>query len=442
MRTRFAARRRLWLVVALVVALTAMSAAARPLARWISNRSAAAMPDETGAALGLLEQGFGQDGARVGYAFLVENADAAQAVQNSEYRVTAFDAAGTPLKDDAGPIVLLMPRQTLGVGGTIFGGEGVAISRIDVQLKSGSPAAVQTSPPLTVDTVRLRADASGAAAASGVVRNPFDRRITDVRASVVAYDAAGRIVGGGFAYLAFIPASGAVGVISSLASRPDVARVEMYASFSEKSQVTARGEGLPPGASEPVLTRQGFGQPGALGSTQLGYALLIQNPNQDFAVQGTQYHVTAYGEDGSVLATDDGRVETLLPGQTLGVAGAISLDTPERVARAEAYLLPGPLQMSGPAPGFIVENVANRGDGSPNPRVTGQVVNPYGRDVADVRVSAVAYDAAGDIIGGGYTFLDLAPANGRAPVEVPLVAEARPARVELHAAQSALSDRK
>jgi hypothetical protein len=72
--------------------------------------------------------------------------------------------------------------------------------------------------------------------------------------------------------------------------------------------------------------------------------------------------------------------------------------------------------------------------------VTGQIVSPYGSEITNLRVAAIAYDAAGEIIGGGYTFLDFVPANGKAAVEVSVTTAEEPTTVELYAAVSDLSE--
>jgi hypothetical protein len=443
MKGASAPKRHLLLVVFLVLVLAGMGLAGGPLAQLVrGGRSSPGATTNTtaGPPVRLVAHGFGQDnvrypqGGRAGYAFLVENPDPEQAIQDSEYRVTAYDSAGSRMATDAGPIVLLMPGQRLGVGGTLFLAEGARVARIGIEIRTGQRALVKKSPALTVDEIHCRTDIS-TAIASGVVRNPFDRNITDLRVSVVAYDASGRIIGGGFTYLAFVPASGAVGVISSLDAGSEAARVEMYASLSEKSSVTARGEGLPPGASDLRLISHGFGQRGP----QIGYALLVQNPNDGLMVTGTHYHVTGYGADGEVLATDDGRVEMLLPGETLGVASVAVSDGNEPISRTEVHILPGKCQLSGAAPSFHVDDATYDDDAS-TPRVSGRVVNPYGRDATKVRVSAIPYDAEGNIIGGGYAFLDLVAANGEAVADIGLTTAGRPARVELYATRSALSE--
>ena len=53
--------------------------------------------------------------------------------------------------------------------------------------------------------------------------------------------------------------------------------------------------------------------------------------------------------------------------------------------------------------------------------------------------TALAFDAADEIIGRGFTFLDFLPPQANAAASVPINVGAEPARVELYAALSALS---
>jgi hypothetical protein len=269
-----------------------------------------------------------------------------------------------------------------------------------------------------------------------VVNNPYDRMITDLRVSVVAYDRAGAIVGGGVTYLPFIAAAGKSGVVSSLVGDQTVARADIYPALSDQSQVTAPGDGLPFGAREPALLKYGFGQIGR----EVGYGVLIQNPNDSFRVQQTRFHVTAYGDGDRVLAVDDGIAEVLLATETLGVGGALSLDGDERVERVEVQLLAGKFTMSPAPPRFKAEEVTYVAD-EEHPHVSGQIVNPYSQDANNLLVSAIAYDTADAIIGGGYAFLEFVAAGGKSAVEVPLVTLPA-ARVELYATQSALTKMK
>ena len=57
-----------------------------------------------------------------------------------------------------------------------------------------------------------------------------------------------------------------------------------------------------------------------------------------------------------------------------------------------------------------------------------------------MKVSAIAYNENGEIIGSGFTFLDFAPANGKAAVEVSVTVDGTPTSVEIFATFSSLSE--
>ncbi|MGC8878225.1 MAG: hypothetical protein ACP5R2_03280 [Anaerolineae bacterium] len=431
-----------WLLVAFVLVLT-IANVITPLLRPVAEHEAIPLtevaPGEASGALQLIAQGFGQEETpeiasttRVGYAFLIRNNDTKRALQSSAYRVIAQDAANNVLASDDGPIVLVLPGQTLGIGGTLFVPGSARVTKIMVQLGAGELTTVRSSPFLSVEHVRY--DASPSATVSGVIRNPFERNITGLRISAVAYDAGDRIVGGGFSYLAFIPAGGSLGVIASLNRATDIARVELYPSLSSQSAVTWPDEGLPPGGRPLALGAHGFGQRG----TQLGYAFLLENPNDTLVVREIHYHVTAYNATGEVLATDDGRLDVLLPGEKLGVGGNLLLDHEEPIRQVEVAILPGKYQLSAGIPPFRVVDAVYHDDVA-QPYATGRLTNPHTQNATHLRLSAVAYNASGEIIGGGYAPLESAPAQGEVTAEVPIVSSEVPARVELYATRTTLT---
>ncbi len=384
-------------------------------------------------AIKLGSQGFGQDGQNVGYAFIVENPNAGASVESSQYQLAAYDAAGAVVATDSGYIELLLPGQTLGVGGTQYLDEGVTVSKIEVQLSQGEAVPSDPLPTFTIGSVSYT-PGEFASHASGTVTSPYKRDIENVKVSAIVYDAAGDIIGGGYAFLNFVPANGTTGVVVSVDSAEDVASVELYPAISALS-LLGSDAGLPDGAVDLVLTQFGFGQD----EEQAGFGLLVENPNEGFSVEGTRYHLTAYADDGKVLAVDEGFMEALLPRQTLGLGGNLYLDEGAIIARVEVQIMAGDFVPTDSLPFFTGENVTYQaGDFSSS--VTGEIVNPYAKDITNLRVSTLAYDAAGEIIGGGLTYLDFAPANGKAAVEVSVTTSAAPATVELYAAVSALSD--
>ena len=338
---------------------------------------------------------------------------------------------GAVVETDSGYIAFLLPRQQIGVAGTLYLDEGVTLSRIEVQLSQGKATAFESTAWIEAGQVRY-IEGSYSRFATAVLSNPFERDITNLIVSAVAYDDAGQIIGGGFTYLNFLPAGGATGARVSIEGLSQVARVEVYATLSGLSTLdTARAQAAD--AQAVMLIDAGFGQDGQ----NAGYGFLARNPNANYAVERSMYRLTAYAADGTVVSAEEGYIELLLPGQTLGVGGDMYLAENVAIERVEAQVYPGQYVQSETLPFFDAENVMYLA-GDYASRVTGQILNPYAKDITQMRVSAIAYDAAGKIV-GGFTFLDFAPANGKAAVEVRVTTAGAPARVELHAAVSGLS---
>jgi hypothetical protein len=383
----------------------------------------------------IVAQGFGRDGRSLGYAFVVENPDPQLAVENSQYQVAVYDADGVVVETDSDYVELLLPGRRFGIAGTVFLDQGITVSKIEVQLSEGAHVASSQIPTFAIDSVTYHRG-EYTSRATGVVKNPYDRDVTDLYVSAVAYDAAGEVIGGGFTYLNFILANGATGVKVNITSASDaeVASIELYAMLSALSSLTPE-DSLPSGAASLVLAKHGFGQH----ENEVGFGMLVENPNASFAVDAAQYHLTVYAEDGSVLDAEQSFLDTLLPGQTLGAGGSLYLDEGMEVARLDVQIKGGRFIKSDAIPFFTTEQAVYQPD--PYwPQVTGQIVSPYGSEITNLRVAAIAYDAAGEIIGGGYTFLDFVPANGKAAVEVSVTTAEEPTTVELYAAVSDLSE--
>lgn len=184
-----------------------------------------------------------------------------------------------------------------------------------------------------------------------------------------------------------------------------------------------------------AVLAKGFGQ-GEYGSAS--YAFIVENPNPGLAVEDSQYQVAAYDANGTVIKTDSGFITILFPGEKLGIAGDLYLPDETQIDRLDVQVKPGRFEPFDQRPEFTTENVAYVPDDY-FPKVTGIVKSPYQKDLENIRVAAVAYDEAGNIIGGGFTYLDFVPANGQAAVEVSITTSGVPATVELYPTISGLT---
>ena len=393
-------------------------------------------PTETPAIsvepVALVQQGFGQDSRSASYGFVVENPNASYGFEDIGYQIAALNAEGTIVDTDSGSITVLFPGQSVGVAGDLFVDEGVIIDAVEVQLSGGESQATEPLDNFTVENISYVVG-DFATRVTGIVQSPFTRVFDDVRVSAILYGASDEIIGGGYTYVNFIPANSSTGVSVSVTVDGEVARAELYPIVSSLSLLTSESN-VPADAELPQLTSQGFGQ----NEFQSSFGLLIENRSPGYAIENSKYRVTAFDSDGTVVAAEEGYVELLLPGQTLGIGGDLFTANDEVIDHVEGLFQAGMFVESAEIQAFTTENVVFL-PGDFSSEITGQVNNPIASEITDLRVSALAFDEGGNIIGGGYTFLDFLPASGSAAVSVSSAVTGTPARVELYPTISGLS---
>lgn len=382
----------------------------------------------------VIAQGFGQDGRSVGYSFIVENPNAGLAFEDSQYQIAAFDESGAIVDTDSGFITLLLPEQTLGVGNSLFVDEGVVVSSIEIQLNAGDPQVTDPIPNFTVDRPTYHAS-DFFSDVTGIIQSPYNRDFSDLRVSAVVYNEADEIIGGGFTFVNFVLANNSTGVNVSVTSAGEVARAELYPVLSGLSLLGSENE-IPKDATNISLINQGYGQDDRSG----GYGLIIENPNSAYSIENSQYRITFFAEDDTVIETEEGYIDLVLPEQTLGIGGEVFLSEGQTINRMEAQLQVGDyIEATEELPQFSSENITFS-QGSYSSQVTGFIVNPYTQDVTNLRVSTIAYNESGEIIGGGFTFLDFAAANSKSAVEVSITTSGVPTTVELYAVPTSLTE--
>jgi hypothetical protein len=382
-----------------------------------------------------VESGFGQrDGdSEVGWGFVVENSTNA-VVADSEYEIVAYDAAGTVLETDSSYIDFVLPGERLGIGGSLYLADGTVVERLEFSLQPGNEVQLSGALPFTTQRATYLPSDSFASV-SGIVSNPTERLQTDVYAWAVLYDASGKIIGGGFTFLQVVPAGGSVPVEALVASSVEPERVELYAALSSFS-VNADVAGLNDASQALDVIKYGWSETGDFG--EVGWGFLLRNPLPDRIAEDISYVVAAYADDGTILRVTSSFLSVLLPGETLGVGGSFFIDVTTPPTSIEVQAFSRGSSASGLQTIFTTEDVALVSDEF-GWTVTGTIRSSHTSDLDGIEVYAVCYNAAGDIIGGGFTFAGLVPAGGTADAEVSVAVAEAPATVELYATVSTFS---
>ena len=179
-----------------------------------------------------------------------------------------------------------------------------------------------------------------------------------------------------------------------------------------------------------ILVAKGFGA--GEGAIALGYSFLVDNPNAALAAKNTSFQVAAFDAAGDVVATDQNYITLILPGERRGIGGHFYLPKGKTVARIDVQLQPKDFTASSTSATFTTERALFIPD-KIFPKVTGIIHSPFKQDMNQVSVSAVPFDANGNIIGGGFGLVDFIPAGGQTAVELLVETSGVPARVELYA---------
>ena len=400
----------------------------------IAPPATATEPPPAAGDIEILQLGFGQagPGEEVGWSFIIQNTNTELAVENMEFRVTLFDDADAIVESEERTAPLIFPDERTGFAGLIFVDEGVSIASMEVQIAPGGTTTVEVADGFPVDTVTFYPD-ENFPSATGLVNNLTDSLVTDLRISAVTFDADGQINGGGFTFLAAAGPASQTGVSVSVTSGSDVADVELFAGVSFLSDAIT-----PDPATDPVVTKFGFGQPED--DNILGWGALLENPNATEVVRDAEIVVWFQDAEGRVLESGSNFLEVVPPGQTIGVAdGFVFLPDGTTATTMSALVVPGTLEPTDITAWFTADSVAYVDDPF-FPEVTGNVNNPFAQDLEDLWATAIAYDEAGNIIGGGFTFIELAPANAPSEVSIAVTVSSVPARVEIYAYPSSLTD--
>jgi hypothetical protein len=177
------------------------------------------------------------------------------------------------------------------------------------------------------------------------------------------------------------------------------------------------------------VVASGYGQKGQDASC----AFLIENGTSGPLAESARFRIIAYDGAGVALKSDAGSISLVQPKQRLGIADAFSVPPDTTVVRCALELGPPILDV---APTLPLEASGAVVPGDPTPKVSGMVSNSAPGPIASVQAYAIAYDAQGNIVGGGSASVGDVPPNSRRAVQVPVATSAPLVEVELYAAPS------
>ena len=386
---------------------------------------------DTEGGLMLLDYGFTQDKTSGGAAFLVQNTSSTSVFESTQYRVEAYDEAGTVLDTEEGYINIVFPGERQGVYTDLYLPDGTTISKVEVQINPRDPSTSQfPTNPFTIDHVKYQ-PGDYFNYVTSVITNSTQQSITDFEVVAVGYDEFGKIIGGGRTYVDFIPGQDSTGMKLNFNGSVIPTTLEVFSSMTSLSSI---GSTNPKESVE--LVDFGYGIEGQ----SLGVGILVKNTESNSMVEYTRIMVTAYDIEGNVLDAESSSLFMIFPGQTIADSVDLSLPEGTNLDQVKVQILSGD---SEPVPtlgySFSVENINFIAGGYSN-KATGIVKSALSKDIDNIQVVAIAFDANDKVIGSGFTYVDFIPANGQSAVEVSMTVSGTPARVEFYPLYTSLSN--
>lgn len=176
---------------------------------------------------------------------------------------------------------------------------------------------------------------------------------------------------------------------------------------------------------EVEVTEVAFGRE-SYDETVWWYVVILDNPNTDYIFSTTSIDVEALDASGVILDTSPNYV-TLLSGE-LAITGSFFAVGTEEIAELNVRGPSANEAISSPADetgSYTFEEVAAVSD-TYSTTVSGIISGTFAEEQSLVSVTVVARDAAGEVIGADFTYVDRLPVDGKVRFEVSFLGDVLP----------------
>jgi len=159
------------------------------------------------------------------------------------------------------------------------------------------------------------------------------------------------------------------------------------------------------------------------GDVYVKWAAVIENPNPELYGVFPAITVTARDDSGAVIGTQDSVLFELPPGLKMAVTGQLSstaVPATVEIKPAKVEWKPTRTRADDYKP-FGVEKTRMTSSGRDYFQVTGDITNPYDKELESISVVVLLRDAEGKLVGGDTTYVNGLAANGGRPFEVKFI---------------------
>jgi hypothetical protein len=167
----------------------------------------------------------------VSYGAVISNSGS-QIATNVQVQVGLEDGSGAVVDSEDKYLPVILPGTSVGVTGTAF--EAAGVKKVSVQVLPGQSEPVSGDPGnFEVSKITTKKVEYGGLKTTAVVMSPFTKDLKDLEAVAIYRNAKGKIIGGDFTYLNFVPAKGKASLsIEGPTWEKKPAKTEVYISLS------------------------------------------------------------------------------------------------------------------------------------------------------------------------------------------------------------------
>lgn len=170
-------------------------------------------------------------GPSVSYAVIVTNEGGAIAT-DAQVQISFEDKAGGVVDSQEDYLTVVLPGTSVALGGAVIDAAGV--TKMTVQVLPGDSEPLEDKPAnFEVTKIKTKAQEYTGVKTTASVSSPFVKDVKDATAVAVYRNAKGKIIGGDFTFINFIPAGGKAAVsIDSFSQTKVPAKTEVYVGLS------------------------------------------------------------------------------------------------------------------------------------------------------------------------------------------------------------------
>jgi hypothetical protein len=141
-------------------------------------------------------------------------------------------------------------------------------------------------------------------------------------------------------------------------------------------------------------------------------SFFFQNPNTDLIYEDVEYTVYLYNANGDEIDNDNSFVRWIFPEQTFGIVFNFYLSEEDIIVNSVSveWEYRDTRSPNGFTTPFTVEEATFWQNGD-FPMVTGKINNANPETCTNIRANIICYNASGEIVGGGFTYVKFVPGS-------------------------------